>query len=155
MTALTHDRANSDRLVKYIGLPLGAGLLAYKGAIACVDSMRAIVSPAMHPQTITSPYGFVTVLTPIGVFAEQVDNRAGSGTVKVQVELARELRLWWLANDGSVTAANLFARCFLLDDQTVSIWDTGVRGGRIWEVDPTRGVSIEMLPPVDDELNSI
>lgn len=135
MTALINDRSTPQLAVKSIGLPVAVGTpICFKGARACVDTTTGLCVPGKPS----------TTLVPVGLFAERVDNVTGVQTVLAQVSLDREILLRWYANDGSVTAAALLQDCYILDDQTVTMNATGnSKSGRIWQVDPVKGVAVE------------
>lgn len=135
MTALINDRSTPQLAVKAFGLPVAVGTpICFKGARACIDTTTGLCVPGKAS----------TTLVPVGLFAERIDNRTGAQTVLAQVSLDREILLRWYANDGTVTAAALLQDCYILDDQTVTMNATGAsKSGRIWQVDPFKGVAVE------------
>jgi hypothetical protein len=118
--------------------PLAAGSVAFKAAIAAIDLSTGKVEPG-HAE------GDLFV---IGRFAEAMD--ATLGEKQVNVDLLREMRVDWYANDG-IVAADVGQLAYLADDQTVTATPGGSVAGRIWLVDSVKGVAIERLGslPID------
>lgn len=125
MVALAKDRDTRQRKGDVVTRGVAAGQKIFAGAI-----------------TVTNATGFVekgtTALAkkPFGRAKETVDNTAGAnGDLNVTVE-----RDGWYcyAGDGSITAADIGAPCFIVDDQTVADTDgagTRSRLGLIRDVD--------------------
>lgn len=136
MSALTAARV-SPRTFHWTDrkLPLNGGSKAWSGGLACLDTSDGMVKPAAA----------ATTLIPIGVFAEDVDNSAGSdGDKTVNVEFFVPVRgTWWNNDTGTaVVATDLGKDCYLLDDQTVTGDSTGhSKAGRVWGVAVKDGVN--------------
>ncbi len=144
MTALALARQNKTFTASEMQLPATAATV-YHGGIACWDtSSGRVVKGAAS-----------TTLIPIGIFyypTEQSHTVANNGDL-VQVKLFRELRAIWMANDGTVVAANLGSLAFLVDDQTVANnSNSNARRplGRIWKLDTILGVLVEPLTPASE-----
>lgn len=121
---------------KYHLFTLAVGNKAWKGGMACIDQSTGLCEPG-HVEAD---------LFRIGKFAETVD--ATAVAKQVNVDLEREIWVEWWANDTAtpVTAAMLTKVCYILDDQTVTADATGASiAGRIWAVDPVRGVAVQRL----------
>ena len=119
----------------------------FKSGIACFDTSTGLVAKA-----------FVSVnLKPIGWFADSKDNSAVTSPTVV-VELFREVTAVWLKNDGTVVAGTIGNLCYFIDDQTVSNTDnTNTRSvaGRVWAIDSTLGVLVQMTVPNGDRLGGL
>lgn len=90
--------------------------------------------------------GVATGLVPIGYADETID--ATAAEKPVTVDLGIEIELRWLDNAGGITAADVFKICYLASDQSVTLTATGNSiFGRIWAVDPSRGVAVQLLRP--------
>lgn len=77
----------------------------------------------------------------LGVANQTVDNSANGSQVPLEVDLLTEKTVLYRANDGTITAADLFNPCYVLDDQTVTGTSTGAtEAGIIIIVDPVAGV---------------
>lgn len=136
MTALNHERMSSREAWTYKQFILTSGTKAWKNGIAGIDLGSGKVVPASTRAD----------LIVIGKFAETVD--ASAADKPVNVNLAREVWVEWYANDASsIAQTDLGALCYLKDDQSVTITATGASvAGRIWAVDSTKGVAVELLP---------
>ncbi len=78
----------------------------------------------------------------VGVSCQQVDTTLGHTKCPVQRGAA------WMANDGTITAANIGGQATVLDNQTVSLAATttnDIIAGSIEAVDATDGVLIAFL----------
>lgn len=139
MTALTQDRASSQARRTYWPFTLASGFKAYKGGLALGDPSTGKVRPGAQ----------ASGLVVLGKFAEQVDAAAGDTPVNVNLGVERDIEFW--ANDGSITAANLFQFAAVLDDQTVTLASTAPGAapvyGRIMAVEGGRGVGVERVAP--------
>jgi len=90
--------------------------------------------------------GAVSVtLRPIGYF--EADG-TGDGTTEFRVRLFDDIRIHWWENDAGtpIVAADIGTVCHILDERTVS-GDPTARSaaGRVWAVDATKGVAVEMI----------
>ena len=113
--ALTADRHTPYRDGNQIEPPVAAGVTIYAGAI-----MVANATGYAEPGTTA------TGLTYLGRAEEYVDNSAGSDGDE-RVRISRK-RAFLYGNDGSITQAHLFKKCYIVDDETVAATDgTGTR----------------------------
>lgn len=142
MGALTDKRMTRFDALDTIALPLKAGQKAFQGAIALADTAGA--------QVVIGGTAGGSNLLKIGEFAETCDNSAGTGTMTCLVRLDHELFGQWYDNatgSGNITAANLFADAYVLDDHTVTTTvGSNAKAGRIWGVDSVKGVLVVSQP---------
>jgi len=139
VTALSIARASSEQSFSARKFTLASGLKAWTNGIAVLDFATGTVKPA------TSASDSFLIL---GKFAEDVDATAAAQLVKVN--LIREIRAEWFAQDatfaaavGLATSTDVGKIAYLLDDQTVTATATGRSiAGRVWAVE-TRGVLVE------------
>jgi hypothetical protein len=145
VTALTHERQSHQEVWQSHQFTLASGNKAWKNAVIAFDLGTGKVVPAE----------LATDLFVIGKAAETVDATAGDKLVNVR--LAREIIVEWLANDAaSIAATDIGGLCYLKDDQSVTITPTGASiAGRIWAVDSARGVAVEFLDAIPDSLVSL
>lgn len=133
MSALIQARARRTVTWKYKAFTL-TGAKGWKGGRAALNSSGKVV-----------PASSVAGLIPIGVFAETVD--ATSADAPIQVDLEREITVEYFQNATAGDACALTdvgSIAYMFDDQTVAITAAGRSpAGRIWDVDPIRGVGIE------------
>lgn len=140
MSALVQARMPIEQRMKNLALPLasGAGMTAYQGGMACVDTSASLVKPGASGNAN---------LIRVGTFAESIDNSAASTSTQILVALDKEIIGQWFDNDtgsNKVTAANLFSDVYILDDHTVTLVSSGnSKAGRVWAVDNTKGVLVE------------
>lgn len=117
---------------------LTAAIAAEKGEMACIDTATGLLTIG----------GVSLTLRPIGYFDEDL---TGDGTLTVRVRLFDEIRVHWWDNDSGgtpVVATDLGNLCYILDDRTVSgSSGLGTRSpaGRVWAVNTTNGVAVEMV----------
>jgi hypothetical protein len=135
MTALANERQSSQEAWTYHLFTLASGNKAWKNALIGIDLGTGKVVPASTRSDL-----FI-----IGKAAETID--ASSADKLLNVRLAREIWVEWLNNDGgSIVATDLGALCYLKDDQSVTSVSTGASvAGRVWAVDSSRGVAVELL----------
>jgi hypothetical protein len=138
MAALTGPRLARSQTVKTIMLPLKGSATAYRGGMCAADTANGWVLPA------TQAAGLLN----IGQFEADNNNSANTGTSFVNVTLSREFEGQWYDNAtgaNAVVASNLFATCYILDDHTVtmSTGSNGIAAGRVWALDPLRGVLVQ------------
>jgi hypothetical protein len=136
MTALVRERQNRHKTIGSYTFPLSVGTKALQGGAAGGDLSTGKVVP-MHEEGD---------LYYLGIFEDTVDATSAEKLVSVDCSPERFCR-WW-ANDGSIDLTDRFNICFMLDDQTVGLAGASV-AGRIWDVDPVKGVLVEGLqtPP--------
>lgn len=128
MVALVKDRNTPARDGKVIAYPVAGGATIYAGAL--------VVANGGYAEPGTTALNLVA----LGRANEQVDNSAGAdGDADVLVERG----VFLFANDGSITAANIGADAYIVDDQTVAATDgagtrskagviRGVETGGVW-----------------------
>jgi len=144
MTALATERfrGGKNETWKHKQFTLAAGTKAYKGGRAAFDLASSGFTKVV-PATSNAN------LMAIGIFDETVDATAAAKLV--QVDLEREIVLEWWANATStdaVAATDVGKLCYMFDDQTVTITSTGRSvSGRVWAVDPVKGVAVEKVVP--------
>lgn len=141
MTALAAELMVTVEKVTRFDLPLGPAVKAYKGGTAMGRPSTANVMPAV---TGAGAAGANDIF--LGIFAETIDNTAATNTtLSVTVDFLKEKTMLWRANDGSITAANVFGPCYAVDDQTVSATSTNrAKLGTILAVDSVLGVAFEV-----------
>ncbi len=114
--------------------PLGIGVKAWEGGMACIDSARV---GAIWPGSVAA------TLKDVGWFMGSVDNSAGGTTVGVPVELARERWLqYWdsVGGGGAITIANLFQQVYIASDHELTTVATGASpAGIVWLVGGVNG----------------
>ena len=118
-------------------MPLSAGEVADKGALACIDTSTGEVVAGQAS----------TTLLPIGWFDESVDNSAGMDTVDVNVKFFVELTVAFWANSGgsAVASSDVGSSCYIEDDRTVSMSSSGNSvAGMVILVDTRKGVGVVM-----------
>lgn len=137
MAALTQSRMPRRETIQTFSFPLAVQQV-YKGGVACYDT-AALGSVKKGAASAT--------LAPIGWFEEDMLNSGAAGSVSVQVRLQWEIQATWWENFGNITlAANLFGVAYFVDDHTVSATvGTNCIAGRIWDVDPVKGVLVEFI----------
>ena len=139
MTALAAELMVSFEKWTRKQLPLLNGKKAYKGGTCMARPSAFAVVPGV---TGAGAAGANDLF--LGLFAETIDNTAGSVPILVNVDFLDEKLVLWRANDGSITAAaNLFADAYVVDDQTVSATSTNrAKLGLIVAVDAVMGVAV-------------
>ncbi len=142
MSALTQARFGQTTSLKNVALPIAAGATVYLGGIACIDTAAAIAKNAVA--------GTATLI-PVGEWLETVDNSAGTATVYAMCNLTTELWMRWYDSDtggNAVTASNLYATVYLLDDHTVTTTvGSNSKAGRVWAVDAVKGIGVVTVVP--------
>jgi hypothetical protein len=106
-----------------------------KGKLACIDTATGLLTNGATSAT----------LRPIGYWDEDL---TGDGSATVRVRLFHEIRVHWFDNDTgtAVVATDLGNLCYILDETTVTGDPTGASAaGRVWAVDTTNGVAVEMI----------
>lgn len=135
MTALTNELMTSEENWYRQVFPLRSGKKAWKGGFAIANAVSADVVPGVASASQIF----------LGRFAETVDNTNGTGTTGVLVNLLKERTLTWAANDGTITAANLFQNAYINDDQTVGSTSSAHTAlGIIMAVSSTDGVLVQV-----------
>ena len=109
------------------------GVTVYQGGMVVADSSGHLV-PAGNANGITQ------------VLGRCEDTVTGDGTKTA----AFKAGVFWYTNSGSsISAANLFAHCYAVDDESVHLGDNAgarYRAGIIVDVDATMGVAVLMTP---------
>lgn len=141
MAALTKPRRLREERWNRQSFNLPTGTTAFENGAAMLKPSTGKVLPAVTG----AGQGELVCL---GTFAETVANASGVDQ-PVVVQLKRELKVVWFANDGTnpVTATDISKTVYLSDDQTVSISSaTSTRGvaGIAWAIDSTLGVAVEL-----------
>jgi len=132
MTALTKDRNTPCRTGSSYNDPVAAGVKIYAGSITVLDAAGN-----------AAPGSAATGLKARGMAQEQVDNSAGSAGEKA---VNSRPGIYQLANDGTITRADIGGTAYIVDDQTVADNDgTGTRSaaGKIEDVD-SGGVWVQL-----------
>lgn len=138
MAALTQDRSTPELLAPAVlELPVAAAVTLHAGALAALDANGRV-----------TPGATATTLKGLGRVEERVDNSAGAaGAVTARVKRG----VFRFANSAAadeLTAADIGADCYIVDDQTVAKTDgTGTRSlaGKVWNVD-AQGVWVDTRP---------
>ncbi|CAN5129881.1 hypothetical protein BH10PSE8_BH10PSE8_01010 [soil metagenome] len=127
MTALAADRTTPSRKGEYLDLPAAAAKKFYAGALGALDAAGR-----------ATPGANATTLKGLGRVEAYVDNSAGAaGDVKVRIRMG----CFRWANSASgdlITAADIGANAYIVDDQTVAKTDGGTTrsiAGKIVDVD--------------------
>jgi hypothetical protein len=136
MAALTADRATVRFGRQTSDSPHRLGVKAatniYAGALCVNDG------------GVAAPGRTAAGLVPLGVARKRYDNTGGAANAIVgEFDAGDHL----FANAGDITAVNIGADCFIVDDQTVSLDATGKsRAGKIVDVNPPgfTGVSVRI-----------
>lgn len=109
MVALTADRATPDRKGEILELPAAAAKKFFAGALGALDADGR-----------ATPGAAATTLKGLGRIETYVDNSAGAAgaaTVRIRMGCFR----WANSASGDlITAADIGADCFIVDDQTVA-----------------------------------
>lgn len=141
MAALTAARRLREETWKRKTFKIATGTQVWRGGLAAYDqSVGKCVSVATGAGDAD--------LFLLGTFYESLNNTTGADA-DVVVTLKKEVRVTWLANDGSnpVTANDLGKDVYGVDDQTVSVSSaTSTRSvvGKAWALDSTLGVAVEL-----------
>ncbi len=140
MAALTQEIGLGERKTTRLDLPLSTGIKAWKGGTAMGRPSTGLVVKAV---TGAGAAGANDIF--LGVFNETIDNTAGAAAVPITVNFIKEKTILWRANDGTISAANLFNPCYFLDDQTVTLTALNhAKAGTILAVDAVKGVAFEV-----------
>jgi hypothetical protein len=132
MSALSNVRDTPIRPVAGREAILAATIKVYKGALVVRDTATGYDKPGVTGTGLVAR-GIADMSEP---FVDTTGLAAGSRRIQLITGVAL------LANDGSITAANRGAPCFIVDDQTVALTDGGGTrsvAGAIEDVD-SRGV---------------
>ena len=115
MTALADNRSTiyvDD--TDFEDVPLAANAIVFQGGIVCVDAS------GWGTKGATS-----TTLKAVGIAQGSADNTGGANGAKyVRVRKGKHILLNSTAGD-LVTRANLFADCYIVDDQTIALTSNG------------------------------
>ncbi len=140
MAAQTADRTTPRRGGTDLSLPVLTGVKIFAGSMVAIIASGTGVGFARPGITATTLRG-------VGVAQSFVDNTAGaSGALQVPVAKG----VWLMANSAAgdqITAADIGADCFIVDDQTVAKTNgTNTRSvaGKVFDVDAS-GVWVQFL----------
>jgi len=135
---LTADRTTPQRAGTDLELPVAAATKIFAGSIVAVNASGGAAGYATKGAT-------ATVLRGVGVAIEQADNSAGAaGDIRVKVRRGT----WRFLNSAAadqITAADIGADCYIVDDQTVAKTNgsaTRSVAGKVVDVEPA-GVWVE------------
>jgi hypothetical protein len=147
MTALTASKRTDSKIIREIELLATGPDTYYKGALVGWDTSTGKVIVAQA----------TTTFLPLGVAAE-TKTLAADG--QLLVRLTREVEAYWFANSAGadeIVAATVGSICYAADDATVAKTDaTNTRSvaGRVWAIDATRGVLVELMTTAGQRTNS-
>lgn len=146
MTALIQNKARDFETWGSHEFTL-SGVKVWQGSQAVGIIAGANAGKVTKPGSVA---GVLSAVIALGIFTETVDATAADATVTVRLQ--KELEVEWLANDGTIAAANVFGVCYYADDATVGLKGAAAdgsaprsRAGRIWAVDATLGVAVEIV----------
>src|SRR6478609_277525 len=137
--ALSKQRATKPFKSKILTL-LSTAEQVYKGGLACFDTSTGLIKKGAAS----------TTLVPIGFYVE--DTLVASGGT-VTVELFRELTAVWMVNSTSgdlIAQTECGSNCYVVSDDVVAKTNgSSTRSivGRVWKVDATKGVLVELANP--------
>ena len=127
MAALSADRNTPTRKTDLIELPAAAAKTFFAGALAALDAAGR-----------ATPGAVATTLKGLGRVEAFVDNAAGAAGA-VNVKIRRGCFRWSNSASGDlITAADIGADCYIVDDQTVAKTNgsnTRSVAGKIMDVD--------------------
>ena len=106
MAALTSDRNTPSRDGRVFTDPVSAGVKIYAGSLVVLDAAGN-----------AAPGSTATGLKARGIAQEQVDNTAGAAGDQTITSVNG---VWKLANDGSISRADIGGTAYIVDDQTVA-----------------------------------
>ncbi len=140
MTALTTEMMVDFETWRNRVLTLTSGQKVKKGGFVMgVPSTGKVLNGASHASAIL-----------LGIAAETVD-ASSSGTnadTDLNVDFIDELKILWRDNDGSIAASDIFNKCYVVDDHTVSKTSTNrILAGTIMAVDDVLGVAYAVGRP--------
>src|SRR5262249_18986773 len=134
MAAPTRERPGRFETISRAKVPLAAGVKAFKGAAAVLDTQSG-----SQTQGFYLPAKVAQGLVPRGRFNETVDNTGGTNGAKmIEVIFHRKFEVIWWNNDTAapVTAAQRGSDCYFADDQTVSSDNSGrSAAGPVFDID--------------------
>lgn len=146
MTALTQNKARDFETWGSHEFTL-SGVKVFQGGQAVGIMSGANAGKVTKPGSVA---GVLAAAIALGIFTETVDATAADATVTVRLQ--KEIEVEWLANDGTIAAANVFGVCYYADDATVGLKGAAAdgsaprsRAGRIWAVDTLLGVAVEIV----------
>jgi hypothetical protein len=142
MTALTTDKSQKVRFLKFDLRPLAASVKAIKGGLAmCITSGTGA---GYYCPADPTKIGRI-----VGRFEETVDNTSGAaGAVSANVEFFEERRVDLMVNDTgtAIAVGGREGLCYTLDDQTVTGAATGQIAGIVYDLtSDATGVWVEGL----------
>lgn len=146
MVATTQNRNTPSVSGHRRGHPVAANALCRAGTIAVIDANGF----AKEGETALG-------LVAVGIFEHLVDNRSRADGEQTAQVLRGFARLENSADADEITAADVFKRCYIVDNQTVAKTDGGgtrsiagivdaVDDAGVWVlVDPTSGATLDAL----------
>lgn len=145
MTALTDRKARDFETLGTHEFTL-SGVKVFQGSQAVGILSGANAGKVTKPGAVA---GILAAGIALGIFTETVDATAADATVSVRLQ--NEIEVEWLANDGTITSANVFGICYYVDDATVGLKGAAAdgsaprsRAGRIWLIDTLLGVAVQI-----------
>ena len=140
MTALSAGKAlNRRTIARDATFTLASGQTVWKGALIAVK---------LGTGTVVEATGASDELV-IGV--AMADVNAAAASKQLAVEFPTPVVGIYFANGSSIAATNIVDVCYVADDQTVSLTPIASGAsiaGRVWGVDSTLGVLVEILRPI-------
>lgn len=140
MTALSAGKAlNRRTIARDATFTLASGQTVWKGALIAVK---------LGTGTVVEATGASDELV-IGV--AMADVNASAAAKPLAVEFTTPMFGIYFANGSSIAATNIGDICYVADDQTVSLTPIASGAsvaGRVWGVDSTLGVLVEILRPL-------
>ena len=106
MTALTKDRKTTQRLGEDFSDPMAAAAKIFAGAIVCLNAAGDAVKGSVS-----------TTLKVRGIAQETVDNTNGAAGNE---NIPSRKGVFHLAQDGTITRADIGGTAYIVDDQTVA-----------------------------------
>lgn len=132
--ALSQPRHTLERGRDLLVIPLAAATAIHQGGLVCANASGHAV-----------PGSVSTTLKAAGRAEESVDNSAGAAAA-VSVKVKRGVFLFKNSGADPLTAADLLADCYVVDDETVAKTNgtnTRSKAGKVLEVE-TNGVWVEI-----------
>lgn len=134
MAALTQARPQIIERWTHHLFPLAVGNKAFAGGACGIDLSTGKVEPMSSEADLFY----------IGNFDEDIDATAAEAQVNVDLGMEIEVRRYVNDTGSPVGPEDVGNLCNFLDDQTVTM-GAGPTAGRIWHVDPVKGVAVQKL----------
>jgi hypothetical protein len=144
MSSLSGPKQNVRRSIKSTTFPLAIGAKVYRNWRAYADTTAGVVRAGVGTGSSWSAN-----LVPVGTFDQDIDNTSGAATIPIQVTLDQEIQLQFVdsvTGGNAVTATNLFQDVYCFDNNTVTTSSSGSvsKAGRVWVVDATDGIGLQL-----------